>query len=101
VVLVRSQHRSWALGLEPATAAARWRPNGDGVRVASAGDARKGGEQKWRRQGATRGRGIQQEVVLGKLRRRWAAAAEAEQRRSRGARGGRRQTGVRRTDLQI
>jgi hypothetical protein len=70
VVLVRSQHRSWALGLEPATAAARWRPNGDGVRVASAGDARKGGAQKWDWQGATRGREIQQEVVLGGLHRR-------------------------------
>jgi hypothetical protein len=48
--------------------------------VARAREARKGGEQKWRRQGATRGREIQQEVVLGKLCRRWAVATGAEQK---------------------
>jgi hypothetical protein len=73
------------VGLEPATAAARWRPNGDGVRVASSGDARKGEEQKWRRQRATRGRGNQQEVVLGARYRRRAAVAGAAQRGKRRA----------------
>jgi hypothetical protein len=48
-MLMRSQHRSWALGLELATAAARWRPHGDGVRVASAEEARGKEEPRWER----------------------------------------------------
>jgi hypothetical protein len=71
--------------LELATAAARWRPHSDGVRVASAGNARKGGEQKWNKARATRGSEMQQEVVLGTRYRRRAVVAGAAQRGKRRA----------------
>jgi hypothetical protein len=50
---------------------------------------------------ATRGLAQWLEVEFGARHRRWAAVAEREQRGSEGDRGGRRQTGVRRTPLQI
>jgi hypothetical protein len=49
---------------------ARWRPSGGGARVVSAGEARKGGEQRWGRQRATRGHVQELEVELGVLHRR-------------------------------
>jgi hypothetical protein len=55
------------LGL--ATAAARWRPSGGGVRVASAGDARERWELRWERQRATRRYVQRLEVELGPQRR--------------------------------
>jgi hypothetical protein len=54
VVLKCARTQGWALDLGLATAAARWRPSGGGVRVASAGDARERGELRWERQRATR-----------------------------------------------
>jgi hypothetical protein len=48
-VLMRAQHRSWAPGVELATAAARWRPHGGGVGVSSAEEAREKEEPRWER----------------------------------------------------
>jgi hypothetical protein len=85
--------------LELATAAARWRPHSDGVRVASAGNARKGGEQKWNKARATRGSALQLEVALG-----WSAPAvsgggSAEQTGKRRGQRRKKQRAVRRTSL--
>jgi hypothetical protein len=54
---------------ERSTATRRWRPSGGGACVASAGDAREGGEQRWGRQEATRGH-QKLELELGVLHRR-------------------------------
>jgi hypothetical protein len=69
-----------------------------GTVVCARGDTGEG-LVRWEGPQATRGHAQELEVVLGKLCRRWAAATEAEQKRSSGAREGRRQTGVRRTRL--
>jgi hypothetical protein len=63
------KHEDRALGLELAMATARWRPGGGGARVASAGDAREGGEQRWERQRAMRRHLQKLELELGA--RRW------------------------------
>jgi hypothetical protein len=70
VVLMRPQTQGLGTCLELATAAARWRPNGDVVRVASAGNARKEGEQKWKERGATRGDKFSRRWCSGEPRRR-------------------------------
>jgi hypothetical protein len=62
---------------------------GDRVTVACARGDTGEGPVRWEGPQATRGHAQELEVVLGKLCRRWAAATEAEQGRSRGARGGR------------
>jgi hypothetical protein len=67
---LRARDRKLWLCGERSTATARWRPGGGGARVASAGDAREGGEQRWEETWATRGHVQELEVELGVLRRR-------------------------------
>jgi hypothetical protein len=68
--------------------------------VASAGDAREGGEQRWEEAGATRGHVQELEVELGYCtggERRWQSGTEGKAGRQRK----KKQAGVRRTCLQI
>jgi hypothetical protein len=47
VMPLRARDRKLWLCGERSTATARWRPGGGDARVASVGDAREGGEQRW------------------------------------------------------
>jgi hypothetical protein len=97
VVLVRVKGKALRPGQASSTAAMWWRPMGGRVPVAGARGDTEERLVRWEGPQATRGHAQEQEVVLGKPCRRWAAATDAEQRRSgarqrknRGARGGRR-----------
>jgi hypothetical protein len=84
-VLKRAQKRGPGSDLGLATVMARWRPSGGGACVASSGEAREGGEQRWERQRATRGHVQELEVELG-------CCIGNERRQGRSTAGGRKQS---------
>jgi hypothetical protein len=49
VILLRTRDRKIRPYGERSTVTRRWRPSGGGAHVASVGDAREGGEQRWGR----------------------------------------------------
>jgi hypothetical protein len=70
---------------------------GGRVPVAGARGDTEEGLVRWEGPQATRGHAQEQEVVLGKPCRRWAAATDAEQRRKRRGQRRKKQRAVRRT----